>query len=97
MVVGVDSLVFPGEVKLPVGVEVTVFDYGAEGEDCLGAGQSPSGTADFEAVRDEVAGCSFDDSGGDRPAVGQSCFVTEKFEVTAEIADGRLRAFTTIR
>jgi hypothetical protein len=66
---GVEPLVLAFEVEWPVLLEVAVADDRAEGEDGLGAVQAPSGTADVEAVGDEVPACAFDDAGGDGPAV----------------------------
>jgi hypothetical protein len=39
--VGVEPLVFAGEVEAPVVVEVAVADDGAQGEDGFGAGEAP--------------------------------------------------------
>ena len=61
MVAGfVDVVSFLGEVKTPVLVEVTVGDDGAQLEDRLGAGESPAGAGDVEAVFDEVPAGAFD-------------------------------------
>jgi hypothetical protein len=45
--------VLAGEVEAPVFIEVAVADDGAEGEDGLGAVQSPSGPCYVEAVGDD--------------------------------------------
>jgi hypothetical protein len=51
----VEPLVFAGEVKAPVLVEVAVADHGAKGEDGFGALESPAGSGDVEPVADQVA------------------------------------------
>jgi hypothetical protein len=49
----VEPLVFAGEVKAPVVVEVAVADEGAQGEDGFGSVKAPSGSGDVEAVADD--------------------------------------------
>jgi hypothetical protein len=51
----VEPLVFAGEVESPVLLEVAVADGGAEGEDGFGAVQAPSGSANGEAVGDDLS------------------------------------------
>jgi hypothetical protein len=63
--------VFLPQMVVPVGGEVAVADEGAELEDGFGASQAPSRACDVEAVGDYMAACSFNDAGGDRPALPQ--------------------------
>ena len=66
-----------GEVEAPVFFEVAVADDRAQGEDCLGAVQAPSGAADVEAVGDEMPACSLDDAGRNRPAFREGLIVAQ--------------------
>src|SRR6266704_3243000 len=67
----VDALVFSAEVVAPVGVEVAAGGEGTELEDGLGSFQAPSRACYVHSVLYDVAACSFNDSGGDRPAFGE--------------------------
>ena len=58
---GVEPLVLAGQVVAPVVVEVAVADDGAQGEDGLGALESPACSGDVEAVADQAAAGAFDD------------------------------------
>jgi hypothetical protein len=51
-----------------------------------------AGTAENEPVADQVAACSFDDPGGDRPACCQGLVVAEEFVLAAEVMRARIRA-----
>jgi hypothetical protein len=70
--------VFVGEVEAPIFLEVAVADHGAQGEDSFGAGQAPPRSGDVEPVADQVAACSLDDPGRDRPARGQGLVVAQE-------------------
>lgn len=58
-------------VVAPVGVEVAVVDQCAEFQHCFGAGESPAGAGDVEAVTDQMPAGAFDGAGGGRPTRGQ--------------------------
>ena len=91
-----DAAVFAVEVVAPVGVEVAVADQGAEFQDGLGAGQSPAGAGDVQAVADQVAAGSFDDTGGDRPPGGEGLVVAEEGGVAGQVADAGVDAGATV-
>src|SRR5487761_1392801 len=75
------------EVVAPVLLEVAVADDRAQGEDCLGSGQSPSRAADVEAVADQMAACAFDDAGGDGPAGREGLVVAQAVVLVSQVAD----------
>jgi hypothetical protein len=89
---GVEPLVLAGQVVAPVVVEVAVADDGAQGEDGLGALESPACSGDVEAVADQVAAGSFDDPGGDGPARGQGMVVAQALVLAGQVADARVGA-----
>ena len=89
---GVEPLVLTGEVEAPVLLEVPVADDGAEGEDGLGAVQAPSGPSDVETVGYEVAACSLDDAGRDRPAGVEGLVVAQELALVPQVADARVGA-----
>ena len=64
----VDAFVFPAQVVAPVGFEVAVGGEGAEPEDGLGAGESPSCACYVHSVLYDVPAGTLDDPGGDGPA-----------------------------
>src|SRR6266566_5367561 len=66
-----DPLPFSCEVERPVGVEVAVAAQRAELEDCLRAGQAPTGAGAVHAVFDQVPAGALDHAGGDGPASGE--------------------------
>src|SRR6266571_8442122 len=65
----VDAFVLAAEVEAPVGVEVAGGDDGAQFQDGLGSFESPSRACYVHSVLDDVPACSFDDPGGDGPAL----------------------------
>ena len=92
----VDTLVLAGEVEAPVAVEVPVGGEGAEFEDGLGALEPPAGTADVQAVADQVPTRSLDDPGGDRPAGRQRGVIAEEGLFGGQVADAGVDAATLI-
>ncbi|MCX4404606.1 MULTISPECIES: hypothetical protein [unclassified Streptomyces] len=77
-------LLVPG----PVGVEVAVGADGAQFEYGFGAGEAPTGAGDVQAVFGQVAACSLDDAGGDRPAASQSGVVAQVFGLAGQVVHG---------
>src|SRR6201981_2905438 len=86
------AVVLAAQVKCPVRLEVPVVDDGAEPEDGLGALEAPPGAGDVEAVADQVAGCAFDDAGGDRPSGGECLVVVQVLHVVGQVAHARFHA-----
>jgi hypothetical protein len=84
---GVESLLLSFEVETPVLLEVAVCDHCSKGEDRLGAVQAPSRASYVEAVGDEVAACSLDDAGRDRPAGREGLVVAQEVVLVSQIAD----------
>src|ERR1700722_2857346 len=82
------AVVFEGGVAGPVGGQVAVGADGAEPEDGLGAGQAPAGAGDAHPVLDEVAAGSFDDAGGDGPALGEGAGVVQVGFLGLQVGQG---------
>ena len=82
----VDAFVFFAEVVCEVGVEVAAGGEGTELEDGLGSFQAPSRACYAHSVLDDVAACSFDDSGGDRPAFGEGRGVAQVVLLVFQVA-----------
>src|SRR5260370_29916080 len=82
----VDAFVFSAEVVAPVGVEVAAGGEGTELEDGLGSFQAPSRACYVHSVLYDVAACSFDDSGGDRPALGEGPRVAQGVLLSFQVA-----------
>jgi hypothetical protein len=64
---GVETFVLPGEVVVPVLLEVVVVVQGAEFENGFGAVKAPAGAGDVETVADQVAAGALDRAGGAGP------------------------------
>lgn len=85
---------FGGEMMLPVGFEIAIGGDGAEFQDGFGSVEAPAGTADIEAVGDEMAGCSLDDPGRDGPAGLECLVVAQELALGMKIADADIGAVT---
>lgn len=62
------------------------FEYG------FSAGQTPAGVGDVRAVLDQVAACSFEDVGGDRPAAFQGGVVARVLGFAGQAVHGLVDA-----
>src|SRR5665811_1856564 len=62
-------------------------------EDRFGAGESPAGSGDVEAVGHDVAAGTFDDAGGDGPAAGQGGWVVQVGRLAGQVVGGVVGAF----
>src|ERR1700689_1245189 len=82
------AVVFEGDVPGPVGGQVAVGADGAEPEHGLGAGQAPAGTGDAHPVLDEVPAGSFDDAGGDGPALVEGAGVVQVGFLGLQVGQG---------
>src|SRR6266851_2529242 len=93
----VDAFVFSAEVVAPVGVEVAAGGEGTELEDGLGSFQAPSRACYVHSVLYDVAACSFDDSGGDRPALGEGRGVAQVVLLVFQVAGAFVGAGALLR
>src|SRR6266851_1750206 len=93
----VDAFVFSAEVVAPVGVEVAAGGEGTELEDGLGSFQAPSRACYVHSVLYDVAACSFDDSGGDRPALGEGRRVAQVVLLVFQVAGAFVGAGALLR
>src|SRR6266851_9013341 len=93
----VDAFVFSAEVVAPVGVEVAAGGEGTELEDGLGSFQAPSRACYVHSVLYDVAACSFDDSGGDRPALGEGRRIAQVVLLVFQVAGAFVGAGALLR
>lgn len=80
-------------VEGPVVIEVAAGGEGAEFEDGFGTVQSPSGAGDVHAVFHKMPACSFDDPGGDGPALSEGGGVAQVVLLGSQIGRASVGAF----
>ena len=73
-------------MEAPVGVEIAGGDDGAQFQDGLGSFEPPSRACYVHSVLDDVPACSFNDPGGDGPALPERGGVSEVVLLVLKVA-----------
>jgi hypothetical protein len=87
------ALVFLGEVKLPVVVEVATRAQGAQAQDGFGADERPARAGAAHPILHEVSARALDHARRDRQPVGERAVVVQEPRVLDEVLASRVCSF----
>ena len=71
-----------------VSIPIVIFGHGSQAEQIFSAGLVPTHPGQFATILNKMAASAFDNTGGNRPAVGEVGWVVHERQVALEVVSG---------